>query len=442
MTTVTRYLGFTDGIQRLVWSGPGGTITAHLWGGGGGFGGGDGGRIGGNGTGGGYATTVFTVVEGDVIDVAVGEQGENGQGYRSGAAGGSAGASYGGEIFNTRTGPVLPAVYPQTNSSWGSFLNTYGVWESYAGASSFQRTYPVNFPISGNYSFTLSVDNYATVSLDGAVILSVTGSSSTNYQRTFQATVFVNAGTHSVSIDAVNTGGPGGVAVTIGATNGYSGGAGGRAGYSGSSGGGGGGGGATVILRNSVLLAVAAGGGGGGGAGVNSNGQNAPGPRGQATAGTFSGQNGQDKAGDGGGGGGGGGGYQGGNGGEVSGGDNGAYAGCYGLSSAPGENPSGILPGGAGSVYYKNGIAVGGSASGPATGGYAAIVIETFGTNIHDGNDFVPVRNLFIRQQDSWKEITGIWVKEQGIWKNVVGSTAPPFSRLPNTIGVSSRPWV
>lgn len=439
MTTVTRYLGFTNGVQRLVWSGPGGTITAHLWGGGGGKGGND--RLtGGNGGGGGYASHVFNVIDGDIIDVAVGGQGENGIGG-SGVLGGAAGASWGGVIFNTRTTPASPEVTPQTNSGWCSFLNTYGVWESYPGASRFQRTYSVEFDSTADYSFILSVDNNATISLDGVPVLSVGGSSSANYQRTFQATVNVTAGTHTLTIDANNTGGPGGVALTIGANYGYSGGAGGRSGYSGTSGSGGGGGGATVLLKNSVVLAIAAGGGGGGGGGDRGQGDSAPGPGGQALPGNYAGQNGQDKGGDGGGGGGGGGGLQGGNGGSTPGGDVGGYAGAFGLSTAPGENPSGTLPGGRGSQYYKNGVALGGTDTQPSTAGYAAIVIETFGTNIHDGNEFVAVRNTYIKQVNSWKEIKGVWIKEADGWKNVLGTTAPPFSLLPNSLGVNSRPY-
>ena len=443
MSTTTRVLGFTSGIQRLVWSGPPGTIYAHLWGGGGGLGGNDA-FVGGNGTGGGYAFESFTVVDGDVIDVAVGGPGGNGLSGARGYGGGAAGASLSlsSLTFNTRTAPASPPVGVYFDPNWGSFLNTYGIWEaSTAGATNFERTYSVNFPTTGLYTFTFSVDNIGDVSVDGVVVISLPVQSRANFIYSYQTTVNISAGTRSVRVRGVNTGGPGSIAVTIAGGVTLSGGRGGNPGPSGVSGGGGGGGGATGILLNDTVLSVAGGGGGGGGGGRFTAGQTAPGPRGQGSIGVYAGQDGQDHPGDGGGGGGGGGGWAGGNGGSIGDGDVGAQAGSFGLSAAPSENPSGSNPGGRSNQYYKAGVAQGATASQPATGGYAAIVIETSGTNINAGGTYIPVQNVYIKDGGIWKEAKTIWVNDSGIWKPVAGGIPPLFNSIPNTIGVNSRPY-
>lgn len=440
MPTTVRNLGYTNGTQRLTWSGPDGTVTAHLWGAGGGAGGAD--RfIGGNGSGGGYTTVNFNVTDGDVLDVAVGGLGANGASGASGAAGGAAGAGYGAVLFNTRTTSATPTVYPYTNPAWCSFLNTYGVWESSPGYANFERTYTVNFPTTSTYTFTFSADNYGSVSLDGSVVIALSGSSSANYRNAYQATVTVPSGNHTIVVRAVNTGGPGCVALTIGNESCYSGGRGGRAGYSGSSGGGGGGGGATVLALNGSVLAVAAGGGGGGGGGVASAGQSAPGSSGQAAVGVAAGQDGQDKSGDGGGGGGGGGGLGGGQGGATPGGDVGGLAGSAGLTGPLNNPPSGRTPGGVTSPYYSTGAAVGGAPGISATSGFAAIVIETTGTNVHDGLQFNAIQQTYIKDAGAWKSVRAIWIKDGGIWKPVDGSVPPVFDLLSNTLGVNSRVW-
>lgn len=445
MPTTTRVLGFTNGVQRLVWSGPSGTIYAHLWGGGGGLGGND--RFaGGAGGGGGYASTIFTVVDGDVIDVAVGGAGGNGLSSARGFGGGSAGASLSATslTFDTRTANSNPPVGVYFDPNWGSFLNTYGVWEaSTVGAVNFERTYSVNFPTTGFYTFTFSVDNYGDVSVDGVVVISLAGKSRENFTRSFQTTVNISAGFHNIRVRGVNTGGPGSIAVTITGGITLSGGRGGNPGPVGTSGGGGGGGGGTGILLNNVLISAAAGGGGGGGGGRSTPAQSAPGNRGQANAGIYAGQNGQDHPGDGGGGGGGGGGWQGGNGGAIieSEGDGGGYAGSFGLSSSPGENPSGVNPGGRSNQYYKAGIGQGATDSQPSTGGYAALVIETTGTNINAGGTYIPVQNTYVRDGGIWKEAKTIWIRDGGIWRPVSGGVPPVFSVIPDTIGVNSRPF-
>lgn len=91
MTILVRPLGYTGTLQQLTWSGSPATITAYAWGGGGG--GGNDSSPGGAGSGGGFAQGTFTVVNGDVIQVAVGGGGRGGAGG-AGASGGFGGFSY------------------------------------------------------------------------------------------------------------------------------------------------------------------------------------------------------------------------------------------------------------------------------------------------------------------------------------------------------------
>jgi len=92
MTILVRPLGYTGKLQQLVWSGPSAIITAYAWAGGGGGGGADS-NPGGQGSGGGFAQGTFRVVDGDIIQVAVGGSGKAG-GSGAGAAGGFGGYSY------------------------------------------------------------------------------------------------------------------------------------------------------------------------------------------------------------------------------------------------------------------------------------------------------------------------------------------------------------
>jgi hypothetical protein len=439
MSIQQRTLGYVSGIQRLVW--PQGTnvpVTAYLWGGGGGGGGNDSGR-GGVGEGGGATEVNFLVSAGDVIDVAVGGPGLPGQSSRSQAGGGAAGASsVTSVIFGTRTATAINGpVIPSTNSSYVAFLNTYGVWVNPVSATNFDRSYTVNFPITALYTFTGSADNSAEVYVNDVFVGAIPG-----YRGSWAFSFFVTAGNATVRIVAVNTGGPGSVALTIGSGVSYSGSHGGQAGPSGSSGGGGGGGGATVIFKNGAALAVAAGGGGGAGAGNvgTRNGDNAPGSSGQAAIGDSAGQNGQNHPGDGGGGGGGGGGLGGGNGGLVRSGDQGGLAGTGGLSSSPFSNPSGRFAGGRDNVFYPGNAGTGGLGTAAGSAGAAALLFDTPGLYVHSETSFEPVKDLWININNKWTLVETTYVKDNGVWEPLLGSVAPVFDVIADGFGQSPRP--
>jgi hypothetical protein len=237
---VVRPAGYTGFLQQLTWvQGNGVQATAHLWGGAGGGGGNDS-NPGGAGNGGGYTQVPFTINEGDVLEVAVGGPGTGGAGGRS-APGGTPGSSYlvdASLLFSTLT-TASPPVFRQFNSAYCTFLNTYGVWTNPTSATTFDRTYTINFPVETWYSFIASADNSADIYLDGVFLFTATG-----FQGTGSNGYYLAAGVKQVRIVGTNTGGPGAVALTIGGAANFGGSFGGFSGDSGSSGAGGGGGGA------------------------------------------------------------------------------------------------------------------------------------------------------------------------------------------------------
>jgi hypothetical protein len=445
MKQIIRAIGYTGSLQTLTMPvGYKGNVTAYLWGGGGGGGGNDS-RAGGTGGGGGFSRITFNAQSGQVITVAVGGGGGGGLSGRSAGGGGAGGGSYTGVIFNTRYPPAGPAaVGAVTYRAWSSFMNSNAVW---AGGRTFSRSYNVNFPVTGLYSWYCAADDEAVVSLDGVPIVVTAGSYASDPPPTL-SNVAITAGVHVISWVAVNSGGgPAGFALRVTQNNidGYGGGRGGNAGGSGSSGGGGGGGGATVLFVGSDLQAIAGGGAAGGGGGNNNNfAQNAPGTAGQAIQYTTNGQNGQDKSGDGGGGGGGGGGDRGGNGGATVGGDSGALAGAFGLSTGNViANPVGRTPGNDSSVYYSGFAGLGGSVAQAGNGGYAVLEIEPDTVQVYQFGQWNP-STPYVNDQGVWKEVQGVFIYQSGEWKPVAGTNsnyAPAFVVAPNNenFGTNSR---
>jgi hypothetical protein len=444
MSIVLRPVGYTGTLQRMVWAlGSNVPVTAYLWGGGGGGGGNDSGA-GGNGAGGSFATVNFAVNPGDVIDIAVGGGGGAGASGRGSAPGGAGGASFTPDIFFS-TATATPssgpggAVVRQFNSNYCSFLNSTGVWIDPTTATTFDKTYTVSFPLTDTYQFIASADNYASIYIDGNLVLSPPW-----YGTTYETSVSVTAGTHSIRIVATNTGGPGAVGLTITAGDSFGGARGGSAGPSGSSGGGGGGGGGTVVLLNGTPIGAAGGGGGGGGGGNTGAriGQNAPGDRGNAPVGVNAGQNGEDKGGDGGGGGGGGGGWAGGNGGSLRDGDQGGLAGVNGFSSAPFTPSAGRTAGGTNSTYYPGpGVATGGSPTIAGAPGYAMFEFNLTGIFLYQDGVYTPVIKHYIKNNNAWQEVKATYVKDNNVWYPIYGSVSPGFNNVANSFGVRSRPY-
>ena len=445
---LTRAVGYSGSYQTLtVNSTFVGPVFAYLWGAGGGGGAGDGYGRGGDGGGGGFSQVSFNVFPGDVIGIAVG--GAGGRGYTSrGGGGGAAGGSYTGSLWNSLALLDTPGVTRQTNGAWCGFLNSYGVWGSSPYNSSFIKTVTIYFPNSGNYTFVGSCDNYGYFYVDNVQVLS-----SPDYHYTTSATTYISAGFHDVTLEGYNSGGPGGIGLSIinNSVSSYSGAVGGAAGGSGSSGGGGGSGGATVLTLNGSVIAVAGGGGGGGGAGQFSYISQCDAPGLNNHSGPTSGQAGENFAGDGGGGGAGGGGYQGGDGGPTRGGETTAYGGAYGISyssSGSTENPGGRNPGGVGRPYRTSVAGVGGQAAIPGVqdatsgnNGYATFEFTLSGTFVKESGIWRPAQSIYIKDSGQWKKVQDVFEKQNGQWKSVIGnqSAVPSFQSQPFQFGVDYR---
>jgi hypothetical protein len=404
-----------------------------------------GGAVGGTGGGGAYAQVNFTINEGDILDVAVGQGGGAGgvTALASGITpGGEAGAGLlTSSLFNTVTNPASPPVYREFNPTYCTFLNNYGVWTDPPSATLFDRTYTVTFPATGNYQFTICSNGRADFYVDGEF-------AAFSYDPQIPWTVGFNvaAGARSVRIVSnAATGKRGAVALVIGSGVNYAGARGGD-GIAGG-GGAGGGGGATLVLKNDVIIGAAGGGGGGGAGGITSAGASAPGSRGQNAAGFFAGQNGTSRVYyNGGGCGGGGGGVTGGRGGASPGaggdaGTSGSFGGSTGLEV---QNPVGRTPGGTTNVYYRAGIASGGQSQavsnnleGNGKNGYAVFVFEVPDIHVKTDGTWNPVTKTFVKYTGLWREAKKKFIKIDGAWVPTIASTSPVFA---NYIGLGTNP--
>jgi hypothetical protein len=118
----TRLVG-TESISRYLVTMPfRANVTAHVWGAGGGGGGVDAGTQGGVGSPGLYNTGTFTVLEGDILEVCVGEGGRGGSSSSGSAPGGRAGQgrlSINGETQKSLNGGAGTAAGPGGSSGGG-----------------------------------------------------------------------------------------------------------------------------------------------------------------------------------------------------------------------------------------------------------------------------------------------------------------------------------
>ena len=400
--------------------------------------------VGGTGGGGAYAQINFTVNEGDILDVAVGQGGGAGGITPLGTTtpGGEAGAGLlTTRLFDTVTNQINPPVYRRFSPTYSTFLNNYGVWVDPPSASVFDKTYTVTFPSTATYQFTICSNGRADFYVDGEF-------AAFSYDPQIPWTVGLNvlAGARAIRIvSTAATGKAGSVALAIGSGVNYAGARGGD-GIAGG-GGGGGGAGATVVLKNDVIIGVAGGGGGGGAGGITIAGASAPGTLGQSAAGIFAGQNGTTRNYyNGGGCGGGGGGTTGGRGGASPGassdiGTAGVFGGSTGLEI---QNPVGRTPGGTTNIYYRAGIALGGSPQavagnleGNGRNGYAVFVFEVPDIHVKTGGTWNPVTKTFVKYTGLWREAKKKFIKINGAWVPTIASTSPVFS---NYLGLGTNP--
>lgn len=448
MGDIVRGVGYTGSFQQLQWTGDPVQVQVYLWGGGGG----GGGAVlnlynplpaGGNATGGSYSESRFSLSNGDILQVAVGQGGAPGsRGTYYYASGGLGGQSLLFDLFDSRDAVGSVAV---SDPRWSPFMNAHAVWGASAGATySYSQT--INFPYTGQYSFTYAADDAATIYLDGAEVISFSGFQD-DPPRDIGVTV--TAGNHTVSWLADNSGGDvRGMALTI--TAAFCGGNGSAAGGD-VAGGGGGGGGATALYKNSELIAVAGGGGGGGGSDALNNefpDPNAPGPNGVTLDGVFAGQNGQRSFAPGGGSGGGGGGYAGGQGGSHRGGlsgEGGTPGRGLGLVIVDANNRAAAA---SSNEYYSGssrggygGFWTGGTYT-PATAGqngYAVFVFQSPGVFVRDAGVWKAVQTIYVRQNNTWQQATGVNIRDAGSWIQARGANPPTFVLATGTYGRAPR---
>jgi len=155
----------------------------------------------------------------------------------------------------------------------------------------------------------------------------------------------------------------------------------------------------------------------------------------------FRGENGQDKSGDGGGGGAGGGGYPGGQGGTTPGGDSSAHAGqCGGNFPDNTGTTTGSSTG-----YYKAGYAGGGDrGSGAGQDGRIVLLITPISLlAVKQDNAWKQVDTAFVKVSDTWKSIDTVYVKVANNWKQISGAGQGDvtLSKNTNLYGSSTRSY-
>ena len=135
---------------------------------------------------------------------------------------GSASQIVGVTLTGTNDAPVLQGtqtdqLYTSSLSVWTPFLVNNGVWVTPNGASSgdmVQHTFVRQFAAAqdGNYVFQFAVDNEGSVLVDGVAI---PGLYNRDWAHSTVQTVALTAGIHTVTMNALNWGGPAAFAMNI-----------------------------------------------------------------------------------------------------------------------------------------------------------------------------------------------------------------------------------
>ena len=135
---------------------------------------------------------------------------------------GSASQSVSVALTGTNDAPVLQGtqtdqLYTSSLSVWTPFLVNNGVWVTPTGASSgdmVPHTFVRQFTAAqdGNYVFQFAVDNEGSVLVDG---VAVPGLFNNDWSKSTVQTVALTAGIHTVTMNALNLGGPAAFAMNI-----------------------------------------------------------------------------------------------------------------------------------------------------------------------------------------------------------------------------------
>lgn len=155
----------------------------------------EGGSGGGGGSGGYQYSTNVAVTPGETLTVVVGAGGGN------------------------KNRPI--AIYHPVSLSyaWSGFMNSYAVWTHPDGVTPTNQTVRstriFTAPEAGYYTFLAQADNYLEILVDNTPV-TVYG----DFTTSVTVNVYLNQGSHSLTFNAVNYGGPAGFAVVIQDTNG------------------------------------------------------------------------------------------------------------------------------------------------------------------------------------------------------------------------------
>jgi hypothetical protein len=114
------------------------------------------------------------------------------------------------EIFNSLTTPASPSVYQSKNSVYVDLLNQVGVWESDVNRSTFERSYAVDFPVTGSYMISGACDNKGYLYIDDVEMAFFP-----SLQNTINKTIQVTAGIRRLRIVGHNDNGPGSFGLII-----------------------------------------------------------------------------------------------------------------------------------------------------------------------------------------------------------------------------------
>lgn len=124
---------------------------------------------------------------------------------------------YGKFVFTLPPGGTGGAWVPTSDASWGTFMNTYAIWNQETTTPTVQTfEAPIYFPVSGTYTIQYAVDDLIGFEFDTGYItyneVQSTGAESSGSRSIVRN---FNSGYHTIYITVSNSSGPWGVAMTV-----------------------------------------------------------------------------------------------------------------------------------------------------------------------------------------------------------------------------------
>lgn len=113
-------------------------------------------------------------------------------------------------IFTTSTSSVPGSTNTSYGGNWSELLKANRIWVG--SGSTMSTTVTVNFPVSAYYEFEASVDDTASIYIDGSKIMDIPKDSWRDSSKHME---YIEAGQHSVTLNATDSGGERGIALKI-----------------------------------------------------------------------------------------------------------------------------------------------------------------------------------------------------------------------------------